>query len=255
MKLNLKNPAIVFDLETTGLNISTDRIVEIATIKIFPDGQEESKTRRINPGIPIPPEVSALHGICDDDVKDCPDFKSIARSFAAYIEGCDLIGYNLFKFDVPLLAEEFLRAGVNVDLHKRRIIDVQNIFHKMEQRTLAAAYKFYCGQPLHDAHSAESDTRATYEVLQSQLDHYDNLQNDTKFLSDFSIDSRFLDYACRLVLDADGDPSFNFGKHKGRKVTEVLTVEPSYYSWMMNGDFPMDTKRILTEIRLKMRDS
>ncbi|MDR1896964.1 MAG: 3'-5' exonuclease [Prevotellaceae bacterium] len=253
MKLNLKNPVIIFDIESTGLNIAKDRIVEISVIKVFIDGREEFKTRRINPQMPIPPESSKIHGITDEDVKDCPIFKEIAKSLFSYIEGCDLVGYNLFKFDVPLLVEEFLRAGVNVDFRKRKIVDVQNIFHKMEQRTLAAAYKFYCEKVLKNAHTAEADTRATYEVLQSQLDRYPELQNDMKFLSDFSARTRNMDYAGRIIMDQDNVPVFNFGKYKGRKVKEIFAIEPTYYSWMMNGDFTLDTKRVLSEIRLSMK--
>jgi DNA polymerase-3 subunit epsilon len=252
MKLKLENPIVVFDLETTGLNLTTDRIVEISVIKVHPDGNEEHKTRRINPGIPIPAEVSAIHGITNEDVKDCPGFKEIAKSLAAFIEGCDMAGYNLIKFDIPLLAEEFLRAGVSVNFRKVRIIDVQNIFHKMEQRTLVAAYKFYCNRTLDNAHSADADTKATYEILQSQLDHYPELENDVKFLSEFSVNIQNFDYANRIVADKDNDPVFNFGKYKGRKVREILIIEPAYYSWIMNGEFPMDTKQILTEIRSKM---
>jgi DNA polymerase-3 subunit epsilon len=252
MKLKLENPIIIFDLETTGLNLTTDRIVEISVIKVHPDGDEEYKTRRINPGIPIPAEVSAIHGITDEDVKDCPVFKEIARSLAVFIEGCDMAGYNLVKFDIPLLAEEFLRAGVNINFRKVRIIDVQNIFHKMEQRTLVAAYKFYCNRTLENAHSADADTKATYEILQSQLDRYPELKNDVKALSEFSVNIQNFDYANRIVADKDNEPVFNFGKYKGRKVRDILTIEPTYYSWIMNGEFPLDTKRILTEIRSKL---
>jgi DNA polymerase-3 subunit epsilon len=249
MKLKLKNPIVIFDLETTGLSITSDRIVEISVIKVHPDGKEENKTRRINPEKPISAEASAIHGITDEDVKDCPKFRVIARSLADFIEGCDMAGYNLIKFDVPLLAEEFLRAGVEVDFHKVKIIDVQNIFHKMEQRTLVAAYKFYCNEILDNAHSAYADTKATYEILQSQLDRYPELQNDVTFLSEFSVNTQNFDYANRFIADKDNEPVFNFGKHKGRKVKEILTIEPSYYSWMMNGDFPLDTKQVLTKIR------
>jgi DNA polymerase-3 subunit epsilon len=252
MKLNLRNPFIIFDLETTGLNLVTDRIVEISVMKVHPNGNEEIKTRRINPEMPIPAEATAIHKITDDDVKDCPTFDKIAKSLAAYMEGCDLAGYNLLKFDIPLLAEEFLRAGLNVDFRKNKIIDVQNIFHKMEQRTLVAAYKFYCHKALDQAHNAEADTKATYEVLQSQLDVYPELQNDVKFLSEFSVNNQNFDYANRVVADKNNEPVFNFGKHKGRKVREIFAVEPSYYSWIMNGEFTLDTKRVFTEIRLSM---
>jgi DNA polymerase-3 subunit epsilon len=248
MKLKLENPIIIFDLETTGLNLTSDRIVEISVIKVRPDGKEEYKTRKINPGIPIPAEASAIHGITDEDVKDCPKFKEVAKSLAVFIEGCDMAGYNLIKFDIPLLAEEFLRAGVDVDFRKVKIVDVQNIFHRMEQRTLVAAYKFYCNKILDNAHSADADTRATYEILQSQLDRYPELQNDVTFLSEFSVNVQNFDYANRFVADKDKEPVFNFGKYKGRRVREILKVEPTYYSWIMNGDFPLDTKRVLEEI-------
>jgi DNA polymerase-3 subunit epsilon len=248
MKLNLEHPVIVFDLEATGLNLAIDRIVEISVMKIHPNGDEESKTRRINPGIPIPAESSAIHGITDEDVKDCPQFKEIARSLAAYIEGCDFVGYNLLKYDIPLLAEEFLRAGLDINFHKRKIIDVQNIFHKMEQRTLVAAYKFYCNKTLDNAHHAEADTQATYEILQSQLERYPELQNDMKFLSEFSVTAQNLDYAGRVGIDKNNQPVFNFGKYKGRQVKDVLINDPNYYAWIMSGAFPLDTKKVLTEI-------
>jgi DNA polymerase-3 subunit epsilon len=228
MRLNLRNPVIIFDLETTGLNLVNDRIVEISVIKVYPDGSEEIKTRRLNPGISIPAEATAIHKITNEDVKDCPTFDSIAKSLASYIKGCDLVGYNLLKFDIPLLAEEFLRAAVNVDFRKVRIIDVQNIFHKMEQRTLVAAYKFYCHKSLDHAHNAEADTKATYEILQSQLDMYPILQNDVKFLSEFSVHTQNFDYANRIGVDKDNEPVFNFGKHKGRKVKEIFQTETSY---------------------------
>ncbi|MDR2425177.1 MAG: 3'-5' exonuclease [Prevotellaceae bacterium] len=251
MKLKLTNPIIIFDIEATGLSVSSDRIVEISTIKVFPDGREEAQTHRVNPEIPIPQEASDIHGIKDEDVKNCPTFKQIARNLVQYMENCDLAGYNLFKFDIPLLAEEFLRAQVNIDLHRKKIIDVQNIFHKMEQRTLIAAYKFYCNKSLENAHSACADSMATYEVLQSQLDKYPELENSVKFLSDFSTPSTNVDYAGRIIMH-NGEPHFNFGKHKGRKVKEILAIEPSYYAWMMNSDFTMNTKNVLTEIRLSM---
>lgn len=252
MKLNLKNPIIFLDLETTGVDAAVDRIVEVSMVKVMPDGREEVKTRRINPEMPIPPQATAVHGISDDDVKDCPTFKEIAKSLAAWIEGADLAGYNSNKFDIPVLAEEFLRAGVDVNLKKRKLVDVQNIFHKMEQRTLVAAYKFYCGKELVDAHSAEADTMATYEVLKAQLDRYpDDLQNDVEFLSEFSQRDNSVDFAGRIVYDDKGVECFGFGKHKGRPVADVFRDEPSYYSWMMNGDFPAYTKKVITEIRLR----
>lgn len=262
MQLSLKNPLLFFDIESTGLNVASDRIVEISIVKVSPgvpgeDNKVEVKTRRINPTIPITPGAQAVHGISDDDVKDCPTFKQIARSLAQMMEGCDIAGYNSLKFDIPMLAEEFLRAGIDFDFRKRKLVDVQNIFHKKEQRTLKAAYKFYCGRNLDNAHSAEADTMATYEVLEAQLDRYgqdeeDPLLNDVACLAKYSCQTRFVDYAGRIVLDDNDEPVFNFGKHKGRKVTEVLQKEPSYYSWMMDGDFTLDTKQQLTRIKLSL---
>ena len=252
MKLNLKNPIIFFDIESTGLNVASDRIVEISMVKVMPDGTTEVKTRRINPTIHISEESSRIHGIYDEDVKDCPIFAQIAKSLAKWMEGCDIAGYNSNKFDIPLLYEEFLRAGVDFDFRKRKLVDVQNIFHKMEQRTLSAAYKFYCHKDLENAHSAEADTMATYEILQAQLDRYSGtLQNDIAFLSDFSSKTRLADYAGRIIYNDQDIPVFNFGKHKGKPVEEVLRKEPSYYSWIMNGDFTLDTKKVLTEIKIK----
>lgn len=251
MQLNLKNPLVFFDLETTGIDIVRDRIVEISYIKVYPNGKEEMKTQRINPGMPIPPASTAIHGITDDDVKDCPHFKEIAKTLAAQIEGCDLAGYNSNRFDIPMLAEEFLRADVNVDLTKRKFIDVQTIFHKMEQRTLSAAYKFYCNKSLENAHTASADTMATYEVLKAQLDRYPELENDVAFLSKFSSFNNNVDFAGRMVYNDKGQEVFNFGKHKGQLVTEVFASDPNYYAWMMNGDFPLNTKQKLTEIKLR----
>jgi DNA polymerase III, epsilon subunit and related 3''-5'' exonucleases len=252
MELNVKNPLVFFDLETTGIDMVNDRIVEICILKVFPDGRTEVKTRRVNPTIPIPAQATAIHGITNEDVKDCPTFKEIAKSLVQLIEGCDFAGYNSNKFDIPLLAEEFLRAGVDFDLKKRKFIDVQTIFHKMEQRTLVAAYKFYCNKDLDNAHSAEADTVATYEVLKAQLDRYPELKNDIDFLSDFSAKTRNVDFAGRIVLNDKDVEVFNFGKHKGRPVVEVLQTEPGYYAWMMNGDFPLYTKNVLTRIKLGM---
>ncbi|MDR1115967.1 MAG: 3'-5' exonuclease [Tannerella sp.] len=254
MRLNLKNPLVFFDLETTGINITKDRIVEISYLKIKPDGSEECKTRRINPQIPIPEQATAIHGITDADVKDCPTFKEIAKSLAGQIEGCDLAGFNSNRFDIPMLAEEFLRADVNIDLNKRKFIDVQTIFHKMEQRNLIAAYKFYCGKDLTDAHSAESDTRATYEVLMSQLDRYPELNNDVNALSEFSSFSNNIDFAGRMIYNEKGDEIINFGKYKGQLIKDVFKKDQGYYSWIMQGDFPLNTKQKLTEIRLRLKD-
>lgn len=262
MQLNLRNPLLFFDIESTGLNVATDRIVEISIVKVSPGApgepnKVEVKTRRVNPTIPIPPEAQAVHGISDEDVRDEPEFRQLAKSLAQWMKGCDIAGYNSLKFDIPLLAEEFLRAGVEFDFRKRKLIDVQNIFHKKEQRTLKAAYKFYCGKNLDNAHSAEADTMATYEVLEAQLDRYkddeeDPLQNDVEYLAKYSIQNRFMDYAGRFVLNDKDEPVFNFGKHRGKPVKEVLRTEPSYYSWMMDGDFTLDTKKVLTEIRASM---
>jgi DNA polymerase III subunit epsilon len=254
MELNLKNPILFFDIESTGLNVATDRIVEICAVKVMINGDQEVKTRRINPTIPISAEAQAVHGISNEDVKDCPTFNQIAKSFAQWMTGCDIAGYNSIKFDIPLLSEEFLRAGVDFDFRKRRMIDVQNIFHKLEQRTLSAAYKFYCHKNLDNAHSAEADTVATYEILKAQLDHYpDELKNDMDFLAEFSTKNRFVDYAGRIILNDKDIPIFNFGKHKGVPVDQVLEREPSYYAWMMNGDFTLDTKKKLTELKLKIK--
>ncbi len=251
MQLNLKNPLIFFDLETTGIDIVKDRIIEISYVKVFPNEKEESKTLRINPGIPIPPASTAIHGITDDDVKDCPLFKNVAKELAAKIEGCDLAGYNSNRFDIPLLAEEFLRADVDIDLTRRKFIDVQTIFYKMEQRTLAAAYKFYCQKSLENAHTAAADTKATYEVLKAQLDRYPELKNDVAFLSEFSSFTNNVDFAGRMVYNEKNQEMFNFGKYKGRLVEDVFKQDPAYYSWMMNGDFPLNTKQKLTEIKLR----
>lgn len=251
MKLKLKNPLVFFDLETTGTNINSDRIVEICYLKVHPNGNEESKTLRINPEMHIPEEASAVHGIFDEDVADCPVFKEVARSIANDIEGCDLAGFNSNRFDVPLLAEEFLRADVDIDLSKRKFVDVQVIFHKLEQRTLSAAYKFYCGKSLEDAHTAAADTYATYEVLMSQLDRYPELENDVDFLAKFSSFTRNVDFAGRMVYNEDGVEVFNFGKYKGMPVVEVLNRDSGYYGWIMNSDFTRNTKAMLTKIRLR----
>lgn len=251
MKLKLTKPLIILDTETTGVDPAKDRIVEISLVKVYPNGDEEVKTRRINPEMHIPEEVSRIHGIYDKDVADCPTFKEIAKSLWTYIAGCDFAGYNSNKFDIPIMVEEFLRAGIEVDFKNSRFIDVQNIFHRMEQRTLIAAYKFYCQKDLEGAHSAEADTLATYEVLKAQLLRYEELENDIDFLSEFSRREKNVDFAGRIVYNDKGVEVFNFGKHKGVPVTEVFRTEASYYSWMMNGDFPLHTKKVITEIRLK----
>lgn len=252
MKLNIKNPIVFFDLETTGVNINVDRIVELCYIKLYPNGNEESKSMRINPGMHIPESSSAIHGITDEDVKDCPTFKEIASSLEQTFKGCDLAGFNSNRFDIPLLVEEFLRVGIDLDLSKRKFVDVQNIYHKLEKRTLVAAYKFYCNKNLEDAHSALADTKATLEVLEAQLDHYPNeLKNDIDFLADFSKMTDNVDFAGRIVYDENHNEVFNFGKYKGQKVSDVFRNDPGYYSWMMKGDFALNTKQIITKIKLR----
>ena len=263
MQLNLKNPLAVFDLETTGTNISTDRIVEISVVKIMPDGEEIVKTMKINPTIPIPIETSMIHGIYDKDVKDAPTFKSIAKSLAEFLNGCDLGGFNCLKFDIPLLVEEFARVEVDFDISSRKFVDAQKIFHMMEKRTLTAAYKFYCGKSLDDAHSAEADTLATAEVIKAQVEKYEGqevvnpmgkvvgtMANDMKNLHEVSA-ANMVDLAGRFVTNDDGVEVFNFGKHRHKPVEDVLKAEPGYYDWMMKGDFPQDTKRKLTQIKLR----
>ncbi|MDE6682332.1 MAG: 3'-5' exonuclease, partial [Muribaculaceae bacterium] len=222
MKLNLKRPIIFFDLETTGTNVVKDRIVELSYIKVYPDGREETKARRINPEMHIPEQATAVHHITDEDVKDEPTFRQVSKALLAIFDGCDIAGYNSNKFDVPLLIEEFARVGLNFDISGRNFIDVQNIFHKMEQRTLVAAYRFYCGKELDGAHSALCDTQATYEVLKSQLERYDTLENDVEKLAEFSRAGRGIDLASRFVLDDNDVPILNFGKHKGKPVKEVF---------------------------------
>jgi DNA polymerase III subunit epsilon len=261
MKLNLKRPLAFFDLEATGVNIGIDRIVEISIIKLHPDGLEEVRTWRVHPDMPIPLESSLIHGIYDEHIKDEPVFKHIAESVAEFLADSDLAGFNSNKFDIPMLMEEFLRAGVKFDLDNRHFVDVQNIFHQMEQRTLKAAYQFYCDKQIINAHSAEADTRATMEVLLAQIARYENQEwedkkgnksipvvNDIEGLHKFTNLNRPVDFAGRMAYNEDGDEVFNFGKHKGKKVEDVFNIEPSYYSWMMQGDFPLYTKRKLEEI-------
>jgi DNA polymerase III subunit epsilon len=262
MKLNLKIPLCFFDLETTGINITQDRIVEIAVIKLMPSGEILKKDNLVNPTIPIPAESTAIHGISNEDVKDKPTFKELARDYAKFFEGADLSGFNILKFDVPVLVEEFLRAGVDFDYSRKRIIDSQRIFHLMEKRNLAAAYQFYCQKKLEDSHTAEADTQASMEVLLAQVERYENqevtdgmgqpigtLKNDLDELNKLT-SSSMIDLASRMVLNGRGEAVFNFGKHKNKGVLTVLKDEPSYYDWMMNGDFSLDTKRRLTEIKL-----
>ncbi|MCT4591309.1 MAG: 3'-5' exonuclease [Carboxylicivirga sp.] len=251
MKLHLKNPIVFFDLETTGINIAKDRIVEIALLKVNIDGSDESFCYKVNPEMPIPKVTSEIHGIYDEDVKDAPTFKELGKSLAKIMEGCDIAGFNSNKFDVPLLAEEFIRAEIDFDMKKRKFVDVQTIFHKMEKRTLSAAYKFYCDKDLENAHSAAADTLATYEVLKAQLDRYEELENNIEFLNDFSSFNRNADFIGRIIFNDKGVEVFNFGKYKGKSVEEVLAKDPSYYGWMMNGDFPLFTKKVLTNIKLR----
>lgn len=255
MELNLQNPLIFFDLETTGLNVSKDRIIEMSYIKVMPNGVEESKTILINPEMHIPEESTAIHGIKDEDVKDAPRFKEVAKELARVFQGCDIAGFNSNRFDIPMLMEEFLRANVEIDLGKHRFVDVQTIFHKMEQRNLVAAYRFYCGKELENAHSASADTLATYEVLKAQLDRYPNLENNIAFLSNFSSQNRNVDLAGRIVYNDQNVEVFNFGKYKGVPVAEVLQKDSGYFGWLMNGDFPQNTKNVLTNIKLRMRNA
>lgn len=265
IKLNLTRPIAFFDLETTGVNVASDRIVELSILKISPDGSKEIKTKRINPTIPIPLQSSEVHGIYDKDVANEPTFKGIAKSLADFLKNCDLAGYNSNKFDIPILVEEFLRAEVEFDISNRRFVDVQNIFHQMEQRTLKAAYKFYCGKDIINAHSAQADIEATYEVFLAQLEKYEGVEfedkkgnksfpivNDIKALHDFTNINKNADLAGRIIFNDKGIEVFNFGKHTGKSVEQVLKEEPSYYAWMMNGDFPLYTKKILTDIKLRM---
>jgi len=251
MDLNLKKPLVFFDLETTGTDIVNDRIVEISMLKIFPNGDQEGKTMKINPEVPINPKSIEIHGITDEDVKDSPTFAEVGKDIEKFIEGCDLAGFNSNRFDLPLLVEEFLRAGIDYDPKKQRFVDVQVIFHKMERRTLAAAYRFYCNKELTNAHSAEADTVATYEILRGQLDKYEDLENDVQKLSEFSSHNKNVDFAGRIVYDEEDNEIFNFGKYKGKPVEEVLQKDPGYYGWMIKNNFPLYTKKILTSIKLR----
>jgi DNA polymerase-3 subunit epsilon len=261
--LKLKNPIVCFDLETTGINISKDRIVELSFLKAMPNGEIIQKTKKINPEMPIPLEASLIHGIYDEDVKNEPTFKQVAKSLAQFLEGCDLAGFNVLRFDVPMLVEEFLRAGVEFEVGNRKVVDAQRIFHLMEPRNLSAAYKFYCQKELSDAHTAEADTFATFEVLNAQIQMYENkvfknekgeeytpIKNDMAVLHDLT-SSKIVDFAQRMIFNEHGVEVFNFGKHKNIPVEEVLKKDHSYYDWMMQGDFPLDTKRKLTQIKLR----
>jgi DNA polymerase III subunit epsilon len=264
MQLNLTRPLVFFDLETTGVHVGSDRIVQICLLKIMPDQTETVRNYLVNPEMPIPPVTTAIHGITDEDVKDKPTFRQLSKEIALFIGNSDLAGYNSNKFDVPLLVEEFLRCDVDFDLKNRNLIDVQNIFHKMEQRTLRAAYKFYCSKELINAHDAEVDTRATMEVFKAQIDRYQDTEyidpagkiskpivNKMEALAKFSVQHPKADLVGHIGLDPDGTEVFNFGKHKGKPVEEVFTKEPSYYDWMMHGDFPLSTKRVITAIKLR----
>ncbi|MDQ6889794.1 MAG: 3'-5' exonuclease [Bacteroidota bacterium] len=247
MPLLLQRPLVFIDLETTGANLATDRIIEIAIVKILLDGTKLVKQKLVNPQMPIPKSSSEIHGITDEKVKDAPTFKEIANELKQFIDNADLSGYNSNRFDVPLLMEEFLRAGITIDMTNRKLVDVQHIFHMMEKRTLGAAYKFYCEKELHEAHSAEADATATWEILEAQLIRYTHLGNTLESILRFTGEEKFVDFARRFVMENDTEV-FNFGKHKGRPVSDVLKAEPQYYDWMMKGDFPLHTKQKLTEI-------
>ena len=251
MKLNLSRPIIFFDLETTGLTIGKDHIVELCYIRIEPNGNERAETLRFNPGMPISKEASEVNGITDKDVKDCPTFSEKAPELAKVFEGCDLAGYNSNRFDVPMLVEEFALCGIDIHVMEKKLVDVQNIFHKMEQRTLVAAYRFYCGKELENAHSALADTRATLEVLEAQLDRYPELKNDVPFLADFSQIFRGVDLACRFVYDENNVEIVNFGKYKGMAVKDVLKKDPNFRHWMLQGEFTMNTKQTIERLALK----
>ncbi|MDR3272288.1 MAG: 3'-5' exonuclease [Flavobacteriaceae bacterium] len=251
MKLNLHKPLCFFDLETTGINIGKDRIVEISILKINTNHSQESKTWRVNPQMPIPKEASQIHGIYDEDIADCPTFVEIAPQVVAMIKDSDLAGYNSNRFDIPLLAEELLRNGFEFDITKHRPIDVQVIYHKLEPRTLSAAYKYYCGKELKDAHTASADTLATYEVLKSQLEKYSEIENEVNFLHQFTTFKKNADLANFIGYDKDEDEIFNFGKYKGKKLREIFLTDPGYYSWLMNADFPLYTKKVFTQVKLK----
>lgn len=268
MELNLTKPIVFLDLETTGLNIAKDRIVELCFLKVTTTGEEITKTTRVNPGVPIPPQTTAIHGISDSDVADKPTFKQIAHELSTFLENCDLAGFNSTRFDIPLLVEEFLRAGVDFEVKNRRLIDAQTIFHKMEQRTLIAAYRYYCDKNLEDAHSAEADTIATYEVLKAQLDKYKDREfkdkngkssipviNDMKALSEFSAQTKNFDLIGQIIYNDKNEPTFNFGKHKGTTVVEVFKKEPQYYDWIIKNDFPLYTKKVIQRLYIESKSN
>lgn len=251
MFIDIQRPLVFFDLETTGISTTNDRIIEIYLIKLMPDGSEDHKRYLINPGIPIPEQASAIHGIYDKDVEGLPTFADIARELSAYLENCDFAGFNSNRFDFPMLVEEFLRYNIDFDIENRKFVDVQRIFHVLEPRNLAAAYRFYCNKELENAHTAEADTTATFEILKAQIGKYDQLEPSLDFLHHFSGQSNLVDLAGRIVKNEKGQEVFNFGKHKGKTVETVFKSEPSYYDWMMKGDFPQQTKNVLTRLRLR----
>ncbi len=251
MDLNLTRPIIFFDIEATGLNVHSDRIVELAALKINPNGTQEEKNIRVNPTIPIEASALKVHGISNKDVENEPTFEDISKDLVKFFKGCDLAGYNSNKFDIPLLAEEFLRANVDFDLKKSKFVDAQVVFFKMEQRTLSAAYKYYCNKELKNAHNAMSDTIATFEILKAQLDRYPDLKNDVEFLSKFTTQTKYVDFAGRVIYNDKGQEVFNFGKYRGKPVEEIFQKDKGYFNWMMNGDFPLYTKKVLTAIQLR----
>ncbi|NER12258.1 3'-5' exonuclease [Leptobacterium flavescens] len=251
MELKLNKPICFFDLETTGTDVARDRIVEISILKVFPNGNKESKTWLVNPERPIPAQVTAIHGISDEKVANEPTFKALSKQIYNMIKDSDLAGFNSDRFDIPLLAEEMLRADIDFDMKNMVSVDVQTIFHKMEKRTLGAAYKFYCDKDLENAHSAEADTTATYEILKAQIDRYDELENDVKSLSEFTTRRQSADFAGFIIYNKDKEEVFSFGKHKGKKVEEVMEEEPGYFGWLLNADFPLYTKKVLTAIKLR----
>ena len=254
MNLKLERPLAFFDLETTGINIATDKIVEISILKVYPNGDKESITKRVNPGRPIPIEASEVHGIYDKDVADAPFFMDIAPDIERYFENCDLAGYNSNRFDIPLLVEEFLRAGIDINIENRKQVDVQVVFYKNEPRTLTAAYKYYCNKNLDNAHSAEADTNATFEILDAQVAKYDDIQGDVMFLDAYTTQRKTADLAGRFLYNDDKEVVFNFGKHSGKLLKDVLKQEPGYYNWMMKGDFPLYTKKLLQKVKAELEN-
>lgn len=251
MNLQLSKPLAFFDLETTGVNVATDRIIELAILKIMPDGTQKELHHLVNPTIDIPQQSTDIHGISNNDIEDKPTFKDVGHEVSQFLQDCDFAGYNSNKFDVPLLAEEFARAEINFDWTKRKFIDVQVIFYKKEPRTLTAAYKYYCNKDLEGAHSAMADTKATFEILEAQLQQYDDLDGNVNFLNEYTRQTKNVDFAGRVIFNDKDIEVFNFGKYKGKPVEEVFNKEPNYYNWMMNGDFPSNTKQVITAIKLR----